>query len=73
MPELGIGTAAEMHLAVAMPELTAPTDVAGVLYNAESLITETLPIENGHAGAPDRPGLGVTLDRVRMRALVANT
>jgi muconate cycloisomerase len=73
MPELGIGTAAEMHLAVAMPELTAPTDVAGVLYNAESLITETLPIENGHAGAPDRPGLGVTLDRVRMRALVPNT
>ena len=69
MPELGIGTAAQMHLAVAMPELLGPSDVCGVLYNKESLITETLPIENGRAGAPDRPGLGVTLDRARLRAL----
>lgn len=69
MPELGIGTAAEMHLAVAMPELLGPADVCGVLYNKESLITERLPIENGRAGAPDRPGLGVTLDRDRMHTL----
>ena len=71
MPELGIGTAAEMHLAVAMPELLGPSDVSGVLYNAETLITETLPISNGRAGAPDRPGLGVTLDRARLAALTA--
>lgn len=69
MPELGIGTAAEMHLAASMPELVGPSDVCGVLYNAETLVTETLPIENGRAGAPDRPGLGVTLDRARVRAL----
>ena len=69
MPELGIGTAAEMHLAVAMPELLGPSDVCGVLYNRETLIEETLPIENGLAGAPGRPGLGVTLDRARMHAL----
>jgi L-alanine-DL-glutamate epimerase-like enolase superfamily enzyme len=69
MPELGIGTAAEMHLAVAMPELLGPSDVCGVLYNTETLIEETLPIENGRAGAPDRPALGVTLDRARMHAL----
>jgi L-alanine-DL-glutamate epimerase-like enolase superfamily enzyme len=69
MPELGIGTAAEMHLAVAMTELLGPADVCGVLYNKETLIEEMLPIQNGHAGAPDRPGLGVTLDRPRLRAL----
>ncbi len=69
MPELGIGTAAHMHLAVAMPELLGPSDVSGVLYNAENLIMETLPIANGHAGAPDRPGLGVTLDRARFELL----
>jgi muconate cycloisomerase len=69
MPELGIGTAAHMHLAVAMPELLGPSDVSGVLYNAETLITETLPIANGHAGAPDRPGLGITLDRARFEML----
>lgn len=71
MPELGIGTAAQMHLGVAMPELLGPADVCGVLYNAESLIKETLPIKDGLAGAPDRPGLGVTLDEARLAALTA--
>lgn len=69
MPELGIGTAAQMHLGVAMPELLGPADVCGVLYNAESLIKETLPIKDGLAGAPTGPGLGVTLDEARLAAL----
>jgi L-alanine-DL-glutamate epimerase-like enolase superfamily enzyme len=69
MPELGIGTAAQMHLGVAMPELLGPADVCGVLYNAESLIKETLPIADGLAGAPSGPGLGVTLDEARLAAL----
>jgi L-alanine-DL-glutamate epimerase-like enolase superfamily enzyme len=69
MPELGIGTAAQMHLGVAMPELLGPADVCGVLYNAESLIKETLPIRDGLAGAPTGPGLGVTLDEARLAAL----
>jgi L-alanine-DL-glutamate epimerase-like enolase superfamily enzyme len=73
MPELGIGTAAAMHLAVAMPELLEPADVCGVLYNKETLIEEALPIEDGRAGAPDRPGLGVTLDRARLRILQETT
>jgi len=73
MPELGIGTAAQMHLGVAMPELLGPADVCGVLYNAESLIKETLPITDGMAGAPPGPGLGVTLDDARLTALVANS
>lgn len=69
MPELGIGTAAEMHLAVAMPELLGPSDVCGVLYNAESLIEEELPIRDGLAGVPEGSGLGVTLDEARLAAL----
>ncbi|MBV9521364.1 MAG: hypothetical protein JO010_01140 [Alphaproteobacteria bacterium] len=69
MPELGIGTAAQMHLAVAMPELLGPSDVCGVLYNAESLIQETLAIHEGISGIPDGPGLGVTLDEKRLAAL----
>jgi muconate cycloisomerase len=69
MPELGIGTAAQMHLAAAMPELLGPADVCGVLYNAESLILETLPIKDGLAGVPSGPGLGVTLDEARLAAL----
>jgi L-alanine-DL-glutamate epimerase-like enolase superfamily enzyme len=73
MPELGIGTAAEMHLAVAMPELLGPSDVCGLLYSAESLIMETLPISEGVAGAPPGPGLGVTLDEKRLAALTTNS
>jgi muconate cycloisomerase len=69
MPELGIGTAAQMHLAVAMPELMGPSDVCGALYNAESLVQETLPISDGLAGVPPGPGLGVTLDQARFAAL----
>jgi L-alanine-DL-glutamate epimerase-like enolase superfamily enzyme len=73
MPELGIGTAAQMHLAVAMPELLAPSDVCGVLYNAESLILETLPIRDGLAGVPPGPGLGVTLDEQRLLTLTRSS
>ena len=69
MPELGIGTAAQMHLAVAMPELLGPSDVCGVLYNAESLIVGTLPISDGLAGVPTGPGLGIVLDEARLAAL----
>jgi L-alanine-DL-glutamate epimerase-like enolase superfamily enzyme len=73
MPELGIGTAAQMHLAVAMPELLGPSDVCGILYNAESLIMEPLPIGDGVAGVPAGPGLGVTLDEKRLAALTMNS
>jgi L-alanine-DL-glutamate epimerase-like enolase superfamily enzyme len=73
MPELGIGTAAQMHLAVAMPELLGPSDVCGIIYNAESLIEETLPIGAGIAGVPAGPGLGVTLDEKRLAALSVNS
>jgi L-Ala-D/L-Glu epimerase / N-acetyl-D-glutamate racemase len=72
MPELGIGTAAQMHLAVAMPELLGPSDVCGVLYNAENLIMESLPIGDGVAGVPAGPGLGVTLDEKRLAALTVD-
>jgi L-alanine-DL-glutamate epimerase-like enolase superfamily enzyme len=71
MPELGIGTAAAMHLAVSVPDLLGPSDVCGALYNAETLILETLPIANGFADAPNAPGLGVTLDGERFAALNA--
>jgi muconate cycloisomerase len=73
MPELGIGTVAQMHLAVAMPELLGPSDVCGVLYNAESLIVESLPISDGLAGVPPGPGLGVTLDAARFAVLTGSS
>lgn len=71
MPELGIGTAAAAHLAVAMPALLDPSDVCGVLYNAESLIRETFDIADGCIRPPEGPGLGVTLDEGRLATLRA--
>jgi muconate cycloisomerase len=62
MPEFGIGTAAQIHLGVAMPNLDYDSDTCGVLYHEEDLLTAPLRIENGQAFAPTGPGLGVELD-----------
>ncbi len=63
--ELGVGTAAMVHLALATPGITAeeyPCDIIGPLYYEDDILAEPLPIKGGQARAPDRPGLGVELD-----------
>jgi muconate cycloisomerase len=62
MPELGIGTAAQAHLAFAVHNLGYGSDVNGVVYHSDDIIVEQLKIENGFAHLPPGPGLGVTLD-----------
>ena len=62
MPELGIGTAAQIHLGVAMPNLDYDSDTCGSLYQEEDLLSTPLRFERGHACAPEGPGLGVELD-----------
>ncbi len=62
MPELGIGTAAQAHLAFAMPNLGYASDVNGCAYHSGDVIGEKLPIENGYMLLPPGPGLGVSLD-----------
>jgi len=62
MPEFGIGTAAQIHLGVAMTNLGPDSDACGVLYHAEDLLTRPLKIENGFAYPPEGPGLGVEID-----------
>ena len=62
MPELGIGTAAQAHLAFAMRKLNYASDVNGFVYQSDDLIVETLRIEDGYLYPPAGPGLGVTLD-----------
>jgi len=71
MPELGIGTAAATHLAAAAPMLLDPSDVCGVLYNAESLVQEPFDIADGCIRPPRASGLGVTLDEPRLAALAS--
>jgi L-alanine-DL-glutamate epimerase-like enolase superfamily enzyme len=62
MPEFGIGTAAQIHLGVAMTNLGPDSDTCGVLYHAEDLLARPLHIEAGWAYPPEGPGLGVEID-----------
>ena len=62
MPEFGIGTAAQIHLGVAMTNLGPDSDTCGVLYHAEDLLARPLRIEGGYAYPPEGPGLGVEVD-----------
>ena len=63
--ELGIGTAAMLHLAVAVPAIdseTYPSDILGPLYHEADMIREPLALGPEVARVPEGPGLGVELD-----------
>lgn len=60
--ELGIGTAAAAHLAVAVRDLPYPIETFGPLRYPEDIVTPTPPIERGRLSPPDGPGLGVELN-----------
>lgn len=63
--ELGIGTAAMLHVAAAFPEVdcdTFPADTIGPFYHDGEIITQPLDLGPPDARVPDRPGLGVELD-----------
>ncbi len=63
--EMGVGSAAMIHLAMATPGVTAedfPCDIIGPFFYEDDLLTEPLLITGGTARPPERPGLGVELD-----------
>ncbi len=62
MPELGVGTAAIIHLGMAMMNLSIDSDACGTLYHGADLLARPLRIENGYAYPPEGPGLGVEID-----------
>ena len=62
MPETGIGTAAEIHLAAAMANLTLASDVCGSRYFEEDHLTLPLDVHKGLATIPKGPGLGVEIN-----------
>ncbi|MEJ3658088.1 enolase C-terminal domain-like protein [Actinomycetes bacterium KLBMP 9759] len=59
--ELGIGAAAQLHVACAIPHLATdlPSDVIGAHYYAEDVLAEPLDSDGRRARMRDRPGLGV--------------
>jgi muconate cycloisomerase len=63
--ELGIGSAAMLHLACAVPAIdstTYPADILGPHYHESDLLARPLELNPSGALVPDGPGLGVELD-----------
>ncbi len=63
--ELGIGTAAMLHVALALSPVDSdafPADLIGPLYHEADLLTEPLALGPAAASAPAGFGLGVELD-----------
>ena len=66
MMELGIGTAAQAHLAFAMRNIGFACDVNGYCYHSGDVCEHGLRIEDGYLYPPRGPGLGVDIDRARI-------
>ena len=67
--ELGVGSAAMVHLALAASGVAAeafPCDIIGPFYYEDDIVREALPIKPGQAWANDKPGLGNELDEEKV-------
>ena len=67
MPELGIGTAAQAHLAFAMHNIGYASDVNGFVYHSDDIVNEQLHIEDGYLYPPSGPGLGVSINEDKLQ------
>jgi len=68
--ELGIASAAMLHLAAACPTIDCesyPADILGPLYHQWDIIKEPLKLGPNIAVVPEGPGLGVELDETRIK------
>lgn len=63
--ELGISTAATIHLAAATPYLTYAVD-SHYHHQTDDIVTEPFRYAGGAFKVPERPGLGVELDREKV-------
>jgi muconate cycloisomerase len=67
--EMGIGSAAMIHLALATAGIDAetfPCDIIGPLFYEDDLLVEPLDLRNGAARISERPGLGVELNEEKV-------
>ena len=67
--ELGIGTAAMLHVAAAcsvFDNQTYPADLIGPLYHQADMLVEPLSLGPATAKVPRGPGLGVELDEAQL-------
>ena len=70
--ELGIGSAAMIHLGLAARGIAAeefPCDIIGPFYYEADILAEPLPLRPGEARASNAPGLGVKLNEKVVKEL----
>ena len=70
--EMGVASAAMIHLAMATPAIAAeefPCDILGPFFYEDDMLAEPLPIQAGKASPFERPGLGVELDERKWRSI----
>lgn len=67
--EMSIGTAARVHVAAAAANLDHGCYMAAPLVYHEDVTVEPVRYVEGRVLVPDGPGIGVELDRERLRAL----
>jgi glucarate dehydratase len=65
--ELGVATAANLHLSAALPSLRRGMDSCLPLYRGD-IVAEPAAIVDGALAVPDGPGLGVALDPAAVAA-----
>jgi muconate cycloisomerase len=68
--ELGVASAAMIHVAMSTPGITAeafPCDILTPFFYEDDLLVESLPISGGRAEPSEKPGLGVELDDEKLK------
>ena len=66
--ESTLGTAAQVHVGAAMPNLELPCDPMGPVLYVDSPAREHVRAEESHLYAPEGPGLGIELDEAVIAA-----
>ncbi len=69
--ELSIGTAAQLHLACAMPNRSYPGDCTGPVLYHDDVVTARVRYEHSQAILPTGPGWGLELDESKLATLAA--
>lgn len=67
--ELGIATAAGLHLAASLPELEYPTYLVGPLKYEQDIAAQPLELVDGTVAIPSGPGLGIEVDEEVLRRM----
>ncbi|MDE0170077.1 MAG: hypothetical protein OXS29_11240 [bacterium] len=66
MIEMGPGTACGAHVAISTPNVTYASELVGPQLIDGDVLVDPIEIHQGRVRLPDRPGLGVELDRERL-------